>query len=97
MILIDGRSLSLEQLVSIADDRTPVGVSPDAAARVRAARAVVEAKAEGETPVYGINTGFGSFAEVKSRAPPSNGCSSTSCAVMPPASASRCRFAACAR
>jgi histidine ammonia-lyase len=32
---------------------------------VRAARAIVDEKARGDAPVYGINTGFGSFAEVK--------------------------------
>jgi histidine ammonia-lyase len=64
MILLDGSSLTIEQLVSIADgDR--VGIASAAAERVRAARAVVEEKARGADPVYGINTGFGSFAEVK--------------------------------
>jgi histidine ammonia-lyase len=65
MILLDGRSLTVEQLLAVADDHAPVGVSPAAAARVGAARAVVDAKAEGDAPVYGVNTGFGSFAEVK--------------------------------
>jgi histidine ammonia-lyase len=32
---------------------------------VRASRAVVERRAQGDEPAYGINTGFGSFAEVK--------------------------------
>ena len=32
---------------------------------MRAARAVVDERAHGDEPVYGINTGFGSFAEVK--------------------------------
>ncbi|MBP7570220.1 MAG: histidine ammonia-lyase [Acidobacteria bacterium] len=65
MILLDGRSLSLEQLLAVADRGEKVGVSPEAAGRVRAARAVVDALAGGAAPVYGINTGFGSFAEVK--------------------------------
>jgi histidine ammonia-lyase len=34
-------------------------------ARVAASRAVVDAKAAGDEPVYGINTGFGSFAETR--------------------------------
>jgi histidine ammonia-lyase len=65
MILLDGSSLTIEQLLSIADDRERVGVAPGAAERVRAARAVVDRKARGAEPAYGINTGFGSFAEVK--------------------------------
>jgi histidine ammonia-lyase len=65
MIELDGSSLTIEQLVSIADAGERVGVAPAAAARVRAARAVVDRKARGAEPAYGINTGFGSFAEVK--------------------------------
>lgn len=65
MILLDGRSLSLEQLLAVADGGEQVGISPEAASRVRAARAVVDALAGGAAPVYGINTGFGSFAEVR--------------------------------
>ncbi len=65
MIELDGQSLTLDQVVAIADDRVPVRVEPVAATRVRAARAVVDAKAQGAAAVYGINTGFGSFAEVK--------------------------------
>ncbi len=65
MILLDGSSLSLSQIVDVADRGAPVGLAPDAIARVRASRAVVDAKARGDAPVYGINTGFGSFAEVK--------------------------------
>ena len=65
MILLDGSQLSLTDLLAIADDRTEVGLAPGARARVAAARAVVDAKAAGEEPVYGVNTGFGSFAETR--------------------------------
>src|SRR5262245_25638798 len=65
MILLDGDSLTLEQLVAIADDNAIVGITPDARARVNAARAVVDARAAGDAAVYGINTGFGSFAETR--------------------------------
>ena len=65
MIQLDGSTLTIAQLVAIADRGERVGIAPTAAARVRAARAVVERKAAGEEPVYGVNTGFGSFAEVK--------------------------------
>ena len=40
-------------------------MAPDARARVARARAVVDALAEGEAPVYGVNTGFGNFAETR--------------------------------
>ena len=65
MILLNGSSLTVEQLLAIADGGEPVALSADAAARVRAARAVVDRMAHGPEPAYGINTGFGSFAEVK--------------------------------
>jgi histidine ammonia-lyase len=65
MIRLDGHSLTLDQLIAIADRGEAVGIAADAGARVTAARAVVDRKAYGEEPVYGINTGFGSFAEVK--------------------------------
>jgi histidine ammonia-lyase len=65
MILLNGSSLTIEQLVAIARRGETVAVAPEAARRVRAARAVVERMAREDAPVYGINTGFGSFAEVK--------------------------------
>ena len=65
MILLDGTSLTLEQLLAIADRGEPVALADAARERVRASRAVVDRRARGDEPVYGINTGFGSFAEVK--------------------------------
>jgi histidine ammonia-lyase len=65
MILLDGNTLTLEQLVAIADDHVEVGLAEAARARVAAARAVVDARAAGDAPVYGINTGFGSFADTR--------------------------------
>lgn len=65
MIALDGSSLTLEQLVAIADDFEQVDIAATALARVDAARRVVAEKAEGSESVYGINTGFGSLAEVR--------------------------------
>ena len=61
---LDGLSLTLEQLAAVADGGEPVSLAPRARARVDAARRAVEAVLERGTPVYGVNTGFGSFAEV---------------------------------
>jgi histidine ammonia-lyase len=63
MILLDGASLSLEQLSAIADDGAPVALAPAAARRVDEARQVVDRKASGDEAVYGVNTGFGALAE----------------------------------
>jgi histidine ammonia-lyase len=65
MVLLDGSSLTIEQLLKIADEREPVALAGAARDRVRASRAVVERRAQGDEPAYGINTGFGSFADVK--------------------------------
>ena len=65
MISLDGNSLTLDQLVAIAHEHAPVAISAAARSRVLASRAVVDECADHETPTYGINTGFGSFADVK--------------------------------
>ena len=65
MILLDGNSLTLDDLVAIACDSAPVGLTEPARVRVRAARAVVDAFAQRDAPTYGINTGFGNFAETR--------------------------------
>jgi histidine ammonia-lyase len=65
VIELDGSSLTLDQLVTIAHDDENVGLTGAARERVRAARAVVDEFAHRDEPTYGINTGFGNFAEVK--------------------------------
>jgi histidine ammonia-lyase len=65
MIELDGSSLTLDHLVAIACDDEKVGLSNASRERVRAARAVVDEFAHRDEPTYGINTGFGNFAEVK--------------------------------
>jgi histidine ammonia-lyase len=63
MIVIDGESLALDDLMAIADDFAPLALAAAAATRVDAARAVVDRQAAGTDAVYGINTGFGALAE----------------------------------
>ena len=65
MILLDGDTLTLDALLAIADRRAEVGIASDARERVSRARDVVDTLADGEVPVYGINTGFGNFAETR--------------------------------
>ena len=65
MIDLDGSSLTLDHLVAIACDGEPVGLTDAARQRVRAARAVVDTFARRDEPTYGINTGFGNFAQVR--------------------------------
>src|SRR4030095_3082189 len=63
MIHLDGLSLTLEDLVSIADRFAPVALAPAAAQRIDASRQVVDRHAAGTEAVYGINTGFGAWAD----------------------------------
>ncbi len=65
MIVLDGSHLELSDLLAIADDGAEVGLASEARARVQASRAVVDATANGEAAVYGVNTGFGNFAETR--------------------------------
>src|SRR6185312_7421489 len=64
-IQLDGRSLSIAEVVRVArDPRVTVAVEPGARARLHASRQAVEAAiADGRT-MYGINTGFGKLANV---------------------------------
>jgi histidine ammonia-lyase len=61
-ILLDGQTLTLEALESIARG-AKVALCPQAVERMQASRALVERIAAGDKPVYGINTGFGALAE----------------------------------
>ena len=61
MEILPGR-LTLEQLLSIHQGGQALSLPPSAAAAIRASARVVERAAEGDTPVYGVNTGFGKLA-----------------------------------
>jgi len=64
MIVLDGRTLTVDAIAAVAGGAA-VTLSPDARAAVAASRAVVDRAAAGDTPVYGVNTGFGSFAQTR--------------------------------
>jgi len=68
-VLLDGDTLTLEEVVAVAHGRARAEISPDARARVRRARALVEARLEDGEAHYGINTGFGTLAEVRIERP----------------------------
>lgn len=54
--------LSFADVVAVARHGAAVELTPEARAAIGRARAVVETLAEGETPAYGISTGFGALA-----------------------------------
>ena len=65
MLRIDGRTLTLESIAAVAGGMREVTLSDEARARIEASRAIVDRKAAGPDAVYGVNTGFGSFADVR--------------------------------
>src|SRR5918996_490218 len=62
---LTGRDLTIDNVIEVARGRRAVSLDADAAARMRASRAVIERLvAEGAT-VYGVTTGFGDLADVR--------------------------------
>ncbi|PTL76912.1 histidine ammonia-lyase [Vitiosangium sp. GDMCC 1.1324] len=64
-LLIDGDTLRLEEILQVARNEALVELTPEAEACVRTSRELVDRVAAGDTPSYGINTGFGTLAEVR--------------------------------
>lgn len=65
MVEIDGHSLNLEQLQKVIFEREKVSLSQPAITNIKESRERVEKIIRKGKPVYGINTGFGTFAEKK--------------------------------
>src|SRR5712691_111227 len=64
-VVLDGHSLSIEDVVAVARRSVPVKVAPAAVKRMEASRRVVEdAVARGDT-MYGVTTGFGKLSHVR--------------------------------
>ncbi|HZX41793.1 MAG TPA: histidine ammonia-lyase [Myxococcaceae bacterium] len=64
-LLLDGETLSLEEIREVSRGDCHVALAPEALARVERARALVDRVAAGKAAAYGINTGFGTLAEVR--------------------------------
>jgi histidine ammonia-lyase len=65
MISLDGNSLTIHEVATIARDRSvEVALTTAALDAMRASRAVVERWVEREEVIYGVTTGFGEFANV---------------------------------
>jgi histidine ammonia-lyase len=58
-VVLDGRSLTIDEVVRVARGGEQVELAPEAAERMAAARAVVERAVEREDLVYGLTTGVG--------------------------------------
>lgn len=64
MIMLDGYSLTLDEVVKVARGYEPVELSDEGIGQIEKSRAIVEKVLEQEDPVYGISTGFGDFSKV---------------------------------
>jgi len=65
VVELDGRSLSLEEIASVALNGCAVAIAPGAYALMDASRAVVEGVVSRAETAYGINTGFGKLSDVR--------------------------------
>src|ERR1700679_4307112 len=65
MILLDGASLRIEDVVAAAEGREQVRIAGDALSRMRQSRDRVEGAMRGTTPVYALNTGVGLLANIR--------------------------------
>ena len=61
-VQVDVGPMSMADVVAVARDGAPVGLTDDALAAIDQARAVVEKLAAATDPAYGISTGFGALA-----------------------------------
>jgi histidine ammonia-lyase len=65
MIVLDGLSLTIDDVVAVAERAEPVRISSFAIARMHASRAQVEDAMCGSKPVYALNTGVGLLANIR--------------------------------
>ena len=64
-VVIDGNSLTLDQVTAVArGDRARVSVAPHARQRARLTRGIVESLVSKRAVAYGVTTGFGKLSEV---------------------------------
>src|SRR6185503_17174335 len=63
-VVIDGNSLTLEQVGAVARDRAAVSLAPHARQRVGVTRGVVDDIVARREVAYGVTTGFGKLSEV---------------------------------
>jgi histidine ammonia-lyase len=63
-VVIDGNSLTLEQVTAVAADRARVSVAPSARQRAGAARKIVDKLVDSRAVAYGVTTGFGKLSDV---------------------------------
>ena len=63
-VVIDGKNLTIEDVVRVARDGHAVELAADAKERIHACRRLLERKIEAREVMYGVNTGIGELSEV---------------------------------
>jgi len=63
-VVLDGHSLTLDDVVAVAVERATVELAPSARARMGQANAVVRALVDSGAVAYGVTTGFGKLSEI---------------------------------
>src|SRR4051812_13224973 len=63
-VVLDGQSLTLEDVVAVAVGRAPVELAPAARGRMERANGVVTALVESGAVAYGVTTGFGKLSDI---------------------------------
>lgn len=64
-VVLDGNSLSIEQVSAVARREAKVSLSPEARKSVQRSRGVIEKLVADNVAVYGVTTGIGEFARIR--------------------------------
>src|SRR4030042_2325278 len=63
-LILNGKNLTVEKVVDVARGGEKVEPAPEAGARIKKCRALLEDKIRKREIMYGVNTGIGELAEV---------------------------------
>jgi histidine ammonia-lyase len=64
-VVLNGQSLTLDQIGAVSLDNAPVSIAPSALTHVRQSRALIEQILHTGQTMYGVNTGFGKLSDVR--------------------------------
>ncbi len=65
MIKINGENITIEEVYSVAYENREVGLADSAREKMNESRAYIEGRLQSGEAIYGVNTGFGHFSDVK--------------------------------
>ena len=65
VIILDGSKISPQDVVDIAKGSAEIDLDPECEKRMLKCKNVVTSQAQGSTPIYGVNTGFGALSKTR--------------------------------